>query len=91
MLRRTRYCSFGRRNGRSIDDVGESSFESAEGLRGGVAAVASASQVVAGYRVVVGLCDSPDQVDAEPNNGALTVRLGKSAKSQPRQISIRGF
>jgi HSP20 family protein len=31
----------------------------------------------------------PDQVDAELNNGVLTVRLGKSAKSQPRQISVR--
>jgi HSP20 family protein len=31
----------------------------------------------------------PDQVSAELNNGVLTVRLGKSAKSQPRQISVR--
>jgi HSP20 family protein len=30
-----------------------------------------------------------DQVDAELSNGVLTVRLGKSAKSQPRQISVR--
>lgn len=31
----------------------------------------------------------PDQVDAQLNNGVLTVRVGKSAKSQPRQISVR--
>lgn len=31
----------------------------------------------------------PDQVDADLHNGVLTVRLGKAAKNQPRQISVR--
>jgi HSP20 family protein len=41
------------------------------------------------YMVVLPGQVDPDQVDAELNSGVLTVRLGKSTKNQPRQISVR--
>lgn len=43
------------------------------------------------FEYVVALPDQidPERVDAELSNGVLTVRLGKSAKNQPRQISVR--
>jgi HSP20 family protein len=43
------------------------------------------------FQYVVTLPDEidPDQVDADLHNGVLTVRLGKAAKNQPRQISVR--
>jgi hypothetical protein len=42
---------------RSVDDVGESAFEDAEGFAGGVAAGAAPVEVVTGAGVVVGLSD----------------------------------